>query len=136
MTAQLPPHLTVYTNTAPASEPLPPRLSNQSFVSHSFARTAASRTRGPATIAPGQPLPPQRQRDKFVPLPDEEEDEDALAVAASAEMPLIEDQQPSRPPSFEQVGAIGCCNLLGAALLSGHCYCRPRPATVAARRVF
>ncbi|GAX81129.1 hypothetical protein CEUSTIGMA_g8563.t1 [Chlamydomonas eustigma] len=37
--------------------------------------SAPSRSKNPSSIAPGQPAPAARQRDKFVPLPDEEGDD-------------------------------------------------------------
>uniref|UniRef100_A0A6U0V7E2 DUF155 domain-containing protein n=1 Tax=Polytomella parva TaxID=51329 RepID=A0A6U0V7E2_9CHLO len=62
----------------------------------------APRSRAQGTIAPGQPLPAGRQRDKFVPLPEEEEDNPPLPNSLPhSELYSASLQQPTQqlPPS-------------------------------------
>lgn len=62
-----------------------------------------SRAKVQQTIAPGQPIPSGRQKDKFVPLPEEDDDEEAVPQSSF----LFEDLPPNYEPSeFNSKGRI------------------------------
>mmetsp|Transcript_22848 Transcript_22848/g.58202 ORF Transcript_22848/g.58202 Transcript_22848/m.58202 type:complete len:461 (-) Transcript_22848:496-1878(-) len=67
---------------------------------NSIAVAALRTARQQATIAPGQPVPASRQRDKFVPLPDDPEDEGIISAdgGVPAEGPSL--SVTSRPDSM------------------------------------
>ena len=63
-----------------------------------FKSRGTSRAKNPGTIAPGQPLPAGRQKDKFVPLPDDEDALEAVAPYSSSSF-----QQQFTPQIFEDL---------------------------------
>uniref|UniRef100_A0A7S3QPF7 DUF155 domain-containing protein n=1 Tax=Dunaliella tertiolecta TaxID=3047 RepID=A0A7S3QPF7_DUNTE len=98
---------------SPLQVPLLPTTQprSRSSPAPSHGRTQATR-RQQATIAPGQPLPTGRQKDKFVPLPEEADAEEQAAQAAAAEVLAPHPTQVplewhERPAIFEDLPQLG-----------------------------
>lgn len=102
----------------PQTGPMPsrgPRTSPVPVDRRQGGPVGAIRTARPGTIAPGQPMPTGRQKDKFVPLPDEEDNEPAAHLheqqvqpsqihyvnpALFEDLPMEVGHPPPPPPMF------------------------------------